>query len=365
VTDSSGAVYLTGQSSSDDFPTVNAYDSTYSGGAMDVVVAKLSPEGNALLYSTYLGGSDYDWGNDIAVDFSGAAYVTGETWSSNFPILSAFDAIYDGEGDAFVTKLNPSGSALAYSTFLGGGNGDYAFGIVVDPAGAAFVTGSTGSGGFPTYLAYDPNFNGGADVFVTKVDPAGNTLAFSTFIGSSGSERGTEIARDSTGAIYIAGYTTSSGFPTQNAYDASFNGDVDVFVTKLNAAGDTLVYSTFLGGSDDDRAVGMAERSGEVYIVGDTQSGWPQPFPTVSAYDATYNGNRDTFGTKLNRAGTALVYSTFLGGTSQEYAGGIAVDSAGAAYVTGRTLSLFFPTVNAFDPKYNGGGPDAFVSKLQ
>jgi hypothetical protein len=320
-----------------------------------------------LLYSTFLGGSYDDYGNTIAVDGSGAAYITGWTNSSDFPTTpGAFGMTYNGGySDAFVVKLNAAGSTLAYATFLGGSCYDFGYAIAVDESGVAYVTGLTGSYDFPTTPGtFDTGYNGGAnDAFVVKLNAAGSTLAYATFLGGSSSDEGHAIAVDGSGAAYITGWTYSSDFPTTpSAFDTTFSGG-DAFVVKLNAAGSTLAYATFLGGSNDELGDGIAvDGSGAAYVTGYTYS---SDFPTTpGAFDTTHNGNHDAFMAKLNAAGSALAYATFLGGSSSDDGHAIAVDGAGAAYVTGYTYSSDFPTTpGAFDTTYNGNY-DAFVVKL-
>jgi Beta-propeller repeat len=313
-----------------------------------------------LAYSTYLGGSSIDTGVGIAVDSAAAAYVTGETASTDFPTTAgASDTSYNGGEDAFVTKLNPAGSSLAYSTYLGGSSDEFVRGIAVDSAGAAYVTGETASTDFPTTAgAFDTSFNG-FDAFVTKLNPAGSSLTYSTYLGGSS----VGIAVDSARAAYVTGFT-GPGFPTTaGAFDTTYNGSGDAFVTKLNPAGSNLTYSTYLGGSDvdGDQGLGIAvDSAGAAYVTGPTDS---SDFPTTAgAFDTSANGAHDAFVTKLNPAGSNLAYSTYLGGFSFEVANGLAVDSAAAAYVTGGTFSTDFPTT-AGTLDYNGNG-DAFVTKL-
>jgi len=322
-----------------------------------------------LVYSTYLGGSSFDQGNGIAVDTLGNAYVTGATASADFPTTTgAFDTSLSGSADAFVTKLDPTGSALVYSTYIGGSNFDQGTAIAVDTLGGAYVTGSTSSSNFPTTAgAFDTTFNfGGDDAFVTKLDPTGAMLVYSTYLGSSGEDMGFGIAVDSVGNAYVTGYTSFvSNFPTTTgAFDTTFNGSFDAFVTKLDATGSFLAYSTFLGGSGDDRGHGIAvDTFGNAYVTGSTSS---SNFPiTAGSFDTTFNGGLDAFVTKLDATGSFLAYSTYLGGISFDQGNGIAVDILGNAYVTGSTGSFNFPTTgSAFDTTYNGGGRDAFVTKL-
>ncbi|HJP91959.1 MAG TPA: SBBP repeat-containing protein [Pyrinomonadaceae bacterium] len=319
-----------------------------------------------LVYSTFLGGGRNDQGWDIAVDASGNAYVIGSTDSLDFPTtISAFDIMHNGNEDVFVTKLNPAGSALVYSTFLGGSSRDLGFGIAVDTSGSAYVTGSTDSSEFPTTVgASDTTHNGNFDVFVTKLNPSGSALVYSTLFGGINFEQGNRIALDTSGSAYVTGETTSPNFPTTGGvFDTTLNGGNGAFVTKLNPSGSALVYSTFLDGFSTDFGNGIAvDASGSAYVTGETFS---FDFPTTAgAFDTTFNGFSDAFVTKLNATGSALVYSTFIGGSNNDWGRGIAVDTSGSAYVMGETLSPGFPTtVGAFDTTHNGDR-DVFVTKL-
>ncbi|PYV36779.1 MAG: hypothetical protein DMG06_29945, partial [Acidobacteria bacterium] len=315
--DAAGDAYLTGQTSSTNFPTtVGAFDTSFNGG-IDAFVTKLNPTGTSLIYSTYLGGSDDDPGRAIAIDAAGSAYLTSYTRSADFPItLGAFDTSFNGDYDTFVTKLNPTGTSLVYSTYLGGSSGDQALGIAVDAAGNTYVTGLTLSADFPTTLvAFDTSFNGILDAFVTKLSPTGTSLVYSTYLGGSNDDRGHSIAVDAAGNAYVTGLTFSADFPTTlGAFDTSFNGDYDVFVTKLNLTGTSLLYSTYLGGSSGDQALGIAvDAASNAYLTGLTLS---VDFPTtVDAFDTSFNGGFDAIVTKLDSTGSALLYSTYLGGS--------------------------------------------------
>jgi hypothetical protein len=367
--DAAGNAYITGQTSSANFPTSAAFDTTLAG-TIDAFVTKLNPDGSALVYSTYLGGGGIDIGRGIAADAAGNAYVTGQTSSGTFPTTaSPFQPALAGGSDAFVTKLNPDGSALVYSTFLGGVAGDIGRGIALDAAGNAYVTGDTASSAdFPTTAgAFDQIFNGGSnDAFVTKLNPDGSALVYSTFLGGSTSDASSGIAVDASGNAYVTGNTASSAdFPTTTgAFDQIFNGGSnDAFVTKLNPAGTApLVYSTFLGGGNDDLGIGIAvDATGNAYMTGYTLSA---DFPTTAGvFDGTLGGFTDAFITKLNPAGTALVYSTYLGGGDDDLGIGIAVDATGNAYMTGDTFSSDFPTASPVQEVF-GGIDDAFVTKL-
>ena len=383
VVDAAGNAYVTGRTLSSNFPTIaGAFQSNAIGG--NVFVSKLNASGSALVYSTYLGGSTADYGSGIALDASGNAYVTGYTDSPDFPTTpGSLQPIPGGFNDVFVAKLNAAGSALLYSTYLGGNSNDFAASIAVDAAGNAYVTGQTGrssSTNFPvTPGSFQPTYGGGPyDAFVAKLNPAGTALVYSSYLGGGTSEAGgyaldagSAIAIDGAGNAYVTGSTDSNNFPTtagafQTAYFRNcceyppFHG----FVTKINPSGSALVYSTYLGGGNADGGSAIAvDASGSAYIAGGTSS---IDFPTTPGAVQSHfaSGFRDTFLTKLNPAGTALVYSTFLGGGGSDSSYGIAVDANGNAYVTGTTDSINFPTTaGAFQP-INGGGLDAFVTKL-
>ena len=305
-----------------------------------------------LLYSTYLGGSSTEIGDGIALDGSGNAYVIGWTDSTDFPTTpGAFDTTLGGI-DAFVTKLNAAGSALAYSTYLGGSSSEYGDGLTVDGSGSAYLTGHTASFDFPTTPgAFDTTYNDGQDAFVSKLNPAGSALSYSTYLGGNQYEQGQRLAVESSGTAYIAGQTFSADFPTTaGAFDTTWNGDADVFAAKLNAAGSALVYSTYLGGSGGEGGwQGLAiDGVGSAYLTGLTDS---TNFPTTAgAFDTSFNGVADAFTTKLNAAGSDIVYSTYLGGADYDEGGAIAIDGAGSAYITGLTASPNFPTTpGAFD----------------
>ena len=264
-----------------------------------------SAQSSDLLYATFLGGSDDDQGYGIAVDASGAAYVTGWTDSSAFPTTAgAFDTSYNGHEDAFVVKLNAAGSALAYATFLGGSSDDWGEGIAIDSSGAVYVAGHTTSSDFPTMPGvFDRSYNGNGDAFVVKLNAAGSALAYATFLGGSGADWCRGIAVDSSGAAYVTGWTDSSDFPTTaGAFDSSYNSGKDAFVVKVNAAGSALVYATFLGGSDWDEGKGIVvDSSGAMYVTGYT---WSSNFPTTpGAFDTSYNGEWDAFVVKLEMGG--------------------------------------------------------------
>ena len=313
-----------------------------------------------LVYSTFLGGAGYELPSAIALDETGAAYVTGQTSSLDFQTTSgAFDTSLAGPSDAFVTKLSPDGSSLAYSMYLGGGGYDVAVGIAVDATGAASVAGYTTSSDFPTTRgAFDTALGGHYDAFVTKLSADGASLAYSTYLGGGGDEAGYGIAVDATGAAYVTGNTASGDFPTRSgAFETSDAFDTvnesDAFVTKLSTDGTSLAYSTYLGGGGFDGGWDIAvDATGAAYVTGKTAS---SDFPTTSGAFQTSDAfdtvnESDAFVTKLSADGASLAYSTYLGGGGSDGAYGIAVDATGAASVAGYTTSSDFPTTSgAFD----------------
>lgn len=317
----------------------------------------------SFVYSTYFGGNANDSANAIAVDSSGNAYVTGQTSSTNFPLAHQVQTAYGGNQDAFVTKLNASGTAIVYSTYLGGSGQDTATGIAVDSGGNAYVVGWTSSTNFPSAGTSRP-YAGSQDAFVTKINSTGTGLVYSTCLGGNDQDTGTGIAVDSNANAYVTGFTQSVNFPVVNPYQGAFGGTTDAFVTKMSPSG-TILYSTFLGGSTNDQGAGIAvDSSGNAYVIGETDS---VNFPTHTPIQGTLKsaGFSDVFVTKLNPMGTAIVYSTYLGGTDDDSGIGIAVDSSGNAYITGSTDSTNFPTSSPIQGTFGGGSvSDAFVAKI-
>jgi hypothetical protein len=366
--DSSGGAYITGLTDSGDFPTVNAVNPSF-GGVSDAFVAKLSADGSTLLYSTYHGGGGIDDAHGIDVDAAGCAYVTGFTHSSEFPLVNPVLPVPPILGNVYVSKFDPSGSSLVYSTTLGGSQHEFGHDIAVDAAGSAYITGYTGSTDFPTTPgAFQPAHGGGSeDVFVVKLSPAGSSLAYSTFLGGTGldafgpAEGANGITVDAAGNAYVAGWTASTDFPIVNAAQPVYGGgDADAFVAKLNPSGSALVYCTYLGGSGPDFGGGIGvDALGHVHTTGRAHSA---DFPTVNAVQATFAGDADVFVTKLSPAGSVLVYSTYLGGVDTDSGHDLCLDSAGSAYITGSAGSVF-PVANAFQPLYQGNG-DGFVAKI-
>jgi uncharacterized repeat protein (TIGR01451 family) len=320
-------------------------------------------------YSTYLGGTNTDEGRAIVVDGSGNAYITGDTSSFNFPTTKdAFDTTYANSFDVFVTKLNAAGSAMIYSTYIGGNSQDQGLGIFVDSAGIAYITGFTNSPDFSvTAGVVQPMLNGSfdGDAFVTKLNSTGTALVYSTFLGGSFGEQGTGIAVDSSGNAYVTGFTESTTFPTTMGAFQSTNGGSsfsnDAFVTKLNATATALVYSTYLGGTSEDQGAGIAvDSTGRAFVAGSTNS---SNFDvTAGAFQTTFGGSSgsfssvgDAFVTEFNSTGTALVYSTYLGGTGNDGAFGLAVNASGEAFICGSTASFNLPVTPGAVRILNGG----------
>lgn len=364
--DASGSVYVTGITTSTDFPiTPGAVQTTFAGDR-EVFISKLNPNGTALVYSTYLGGSASDSGQNIAVDAAGNAYITGRTYSDNFPVTpGAVQTTFGGSSDVFVTKLNAAGSALVYSTYLGGTGHDYGLGIAIDSAGEAYVTGFTASADFPTTAgAFQTVYGGNNDGFISKLNAAGSSLVYSTFLGGSGGDNGTAITVDSAGNAYVTGNTASANFPTTaGAFQTSRRGTGDVFATKINPTGSALVYSTYLGGSLTEYGYGISvDAAGNAYVGGYTRSA---DYPTTpGAYQPAFGGTNDAFMTKLNPGGSALVYSTYLGRTNTQIAYGSGLDPLGNAFLAGYTLSDDFPTTPDAIQTTIGGPRDAFATKF-
>ncbi len=376
--DGGGNVYIVGSTESTDFRATNPFQNTLntdgSTGKSDAFVAKLSADGASLLYATYLGGSNRDAAGGVAVASDGTLYVTGVTESENFPRTDgvAQGAYGGGPSDAFVTKLNPTGSGLAWSTFLGGAQTDAARAIAVNGSGEAFVTGSTNSVAFPAVnplqtTAPEPD---DVDAFVTKVSFDGTSFGYSTRLGGSNDDRGLDIAVDATSNAYVTGDTRSPGFPTARPLQAGAGGSSsgvagsfsDAFLSKFGPAGDNLVYSTFLGGSDTDQGVAVTvDSEGAAYVTGTTNS---PNFPVKVPLQALKDSDTDAFVTQVNPAGSDLVYSTYLGGGGADSGMGIMVDRTGSVTVVGVTGSSNFPTAKPIQGVKGGGATDAFVSTL-
>ena len=362
--DSSGDLYATGWTESLNFQIAAPIQAS-NGGGVDAFVVKLNPSGTSLLYATYIGGTGDDRGAAIAVDSLGEAYVAGSTESANFPLVNPAGSNLGGGQDAFALKINALGNLLVYSTYLGGTNTDYGYAIAVDASGNAYVSGDTLSANFPISSgAAQTTFGGTQNVFVTKLTSAG-AVVYSTFLGGAGVDNAGGIALDSSANAYVAGGTTSTNFPTHGAIQSSSGGYQDAFLTKISASGSQFGYSTYLGGngggggSPEEATAIAVDSSGSAYIAGATNS---TNFPvTAGAFQTQFIATQAAFAAKVNPAGSALVYSTYLGGSAFNWANGIAVGAGGIAYVDGFTSSFDFPIVAATQSTF-GGLYDAFVS---
>ncbi|HTB15105.1 MAG TPA: SBBP repeat-containing protein [Bryobacteraceae bacterium] len=416
--DSAGNIYIVGNTTSTNLPTVSAAQANYGGMSSnfmngDAFVVKFSPAG-ALVYLTYLGGSGDDAASAVAVDPSGNAYVVGATTSTNFPVASPAQLNFGGmggkgyvrTGDAFVAKLNPTGNRLLYSTYLGGNQDDAALAVAIDSKGDAFVAGVTSSMNFPiTANAYQSYYRGGegepvsraghtmwdpGDVFVAELNPSGSQLVFATYYGGTSDDAAFSIALDSASNIYVGGCTISPDLPTTaGALQRSFGGSEvknknfltgDGFVAKFDPTGSTLMYSTYFGGTGDDCISSIAvDSKGDVYMTGSTSSQFLKT--TTNAFQPLFSGYTlkpkgighlygDAFVGELNPAGSELIYLSYLGGSENDGGMAIAIDAGGNAYVTGFTDSTNFPlagaslqTKMAGDGKFAGRTPygDAFL----
>jgi Beta-propeller repeat len=391
----SDALFVTGSTTSTDFPiaptvtstsTTTAFQTTY-GGNGDAFVAEIAEPGNKLTYSSYLGGSDADFGQGIAVDSSGNAYVTGSTESSDFPTLDAEQPTIGGASDAFVVKVNFTGTSLDYSTYLGGSQADTGQAIKVDSSGNAYVTGYTYSTNFPTANPIQTSNAGGSDAFVAELGAqasSGSTpaLLFSTYLGGSGNDQGLGLALDKSGDIYLTGMTqsgSSGAFPTTSgAYQTALKGTQNAFVTKL-APGTTAgtfseSYSSYLGGSTTDQGNGIAvDSSGDAFVVGYTESSdFPLSNPLQTVIGITGGSTcgtaacADAFITEMNPAGSQPLFSTFLGGNAADFGQGIALDSSDNIFVTGSTGSSNFPTtIGDYQSTLGGVAGNVFVGEIE
>lgn len=361
ATDAEGNVYTVGTTSSADFPSGSKAGSAETGSA-DLFAAKFNANGE-MIYTTRIGGSNLERGFGIAVDSSGNAYLAGRTQSTDFPVVNPAQASFGGVEDAYVLKLNPAGTQLLYSTYLGGSSTDFACGIAIDAAGNAYVTGDAVSLKFPvTQGAFQRQYGGGvSDAFAAKFGPSGS-LVYSTYLGGQGFDHGESVAVDGNGNAYVTGYTPSTDFPTVHPIQSIPKGPLDVFVTKLNQDGTALTYSTLLGGTGAEGGAFVAvDASGNAYVAGATQS---TDFPvTPGVVQAEFKGEQDGFLTKLNAEGSAAVFSTYLGGAKADSAVGVVVDADGNSYVAGSTRSPEFPVVNAFQATH-AGNDEVFIAKV-
>jgi len=384
--DSQGRIYIAGMTESVDFPTTSGAYLEAPPVNLDAFVARLASDGSAFEYVTLLGGALDDTARALAVDDAGCAVIAGNTTSDDFPTTAgAFDTSYNppapqGESDAFFAVLSPDGngtSDLLYGTYIGSGADESASGLAVDTTGNAFISGTTSSTNFPTTSgAWDTTHNGNTDAFILKLSPGGNgtaDLLWSSFLGHSGDESGTAVAIGPDGEPFVLGNTNSSSFPvTAGAFDSSLAGNYDLFVTRLTSDASALVYSTFIGGSDREYAGGLyLNTAGEVIACGGSRSG---NFPTTyqNAYDQTLGGDEDAVFFVLDADGSSLLYSSFYGGSEEDFGYAVAPGPAGDAVIAGRTRSSDFPISPGAAQTVFGGGycfggqpcDDAFMMRI-
>lgn len=367
--DAEGCAYVTGETRSTDFPTTPGAFQTTLLDVSAIFITKFSADGNQLLYSTYLGGTSHyeQSGNAIAIDSTGHAYVTGKTSAQDFPVTPGAFQSSPGDnayGDSYVTKLSPDGTSLVYSTYLSGNVLDVGTSIHVDAGGYSYVGGFTGSYNFPTTPgAYQTSLIGSSNAFLTKFSVDGTTLIYSTFLGNGSATNLWSLAVDAAGYAYVAGDTTSATFPvTPGAFQTTLNGTRNTFVTKFLPDGSGLVYSTFVGGSQDDYSHCICiDGQGNAYVTGNTHS---TDFPvTPGVVQSAYGGGfSDAFLYKLSADASALVYSTYLGGNNLDNGNGIALASGNRACVTGDTSSPNFPTTPWVKPSTLTGSQSIFLT---
>ncbi len=363
-------LYVAGDTQSADFPsTAGAFDSTYNA-KFDTFVAKLIGTGTNLIYATFVGGSQGDFGHGVIVKHENA-WVTGGADSRDFPVTAgAYDTTHNGGADMFLYELSADGSTLIFSTFVGGSGDEFSFGgqgVGVDPSDNGYVAGLSNSANFPTTPGcFQPVNAGSDDAFVTKFAVDGSALIYSTLIGGNNSDVANALDVDAAGFAYVGGFALSQNFPTTlGAFHTAPNGGSNGFLFKLNQTGTALVYSTFCGGSAEVVRGVAVDPTGECFVTGYTLS---TVFPaTPGAFDTTVNGNGDCFVEKFNPAGSNVVYASYFGGTGVDVGNGIDSDQiTGDCYVTGWTESPFLPvTPTAFDSFYNGGPEDAYVIRVR
>ena len=346
VSDEAGNTYVNGTTLGSGFPTVNPIQA--HGGYQDAFVTKFNRHGS-IVFSTYLGGSSDETGYGIGVDSTGAVYVTGSTKSTDFPVRNAVQpsprGVSEEIADAYLAKLSPAGNELLWSTYLGGAGDDQGAALAVDPSGNAYIAVITESTDLVTKAPVQPASGGDEEGFIAKYTTGGQ-VAWATYLGGTGEDEPYGIAADGTGAVFVSGETTSADFPRTNPMQATYGGNADAFVTKYRPNGDTVAYawSTYLGGPGHDLSYDLdIDDAGAVYVTG---GGGPD-FPLLNPINTTERG---VFVSKLRPDGSGLMYSTFLGGSRGEVGTGIGVDGSGAAYIGGETISGDFPAVNAFAP---------------
>jgi hypothetical protein len=353
--DDAGNIYVTGNTTSDDFPVQNPIQ-TYAG-IWDTFVSKFSPDGSTLLYSTFIGGLENDWAGALTVDGNGVAYLTGNTYSDDFPTVNPYQATLNGGLDAFISVLSADGSSLLYSTYVGGSLGEDGWDIV-SKDNQIFLTGVTNSTDFPTQNPLQSAIAGNFDTFFTKLDPGSNTLVFSSYLGGNFDDHVQGMAVDSGNNIVLVGKTNSNNFPTVNPIQANYLGNWDFFITGVAADGGSYLFSTYLGGSysEGHAAVGI-DGSGKIHIGGASDS---NDFPVTTTGNP---GSEDVVAATLSSDGSTLLYSALLGGDDWDRAHDMVVDDDGNKYLTGFKESPKFPVQKPVQSAHSGS-IDVFVTRL-
>lgn len=367
--DDNGSVYITGYTSSSDFPIDSAFDSNYNGGGTsgyDIVIFKMSATGDTLFYSTYFGGSEDDEiAISIDVDQSGKAIITGQTYSNDIPLQIPSQSFLSGNSDAFVVVLSENGNNLLYSTYYGGTSDDNGSAVIFDTGNIAYLTGTTSSSNLPLNgTPLSSSLSGSGDIFLAKFDLSSGALLDATYLGGLETESALSLKIGSTGDIYVAGYTLSDDFPLLNPIFNTFSGGIsagDAFILIIDNTLSSLNFSTYLGGSAEEVALALSlDNNDRMYITGFTSS---ENFPLYNAYDQTFNDVVDAYVTCIESNGDSLVYSTYLGGFGTDFGSDLTCDELGYVFLTGNTQSTNFPTTNAIDNNFSGSN-DIFITAI-
>ncbi|MCP4581997.1 MAG: hypothetical protein GY839_10285 [candidate division Zixibacteria bacterium] len=358
--DSNGNIIIIGKTDSNDYPLVNPYADS-SSGSNDIVITKISSDDSTTLYSTYIGGSGYDEGICVKTDNDNSIIFAGNTSSSDFPTSNAYDDSLNGYSDIIIGKLSSDGSELTFCTYLGGSNSESISDFDLDSENNIYLCGTTNSDDFPVVNAFDSTYNlEEADSYISLLSSSGTILMYSTYLGGSGDDRASAIGFNN-GLVYLVGSTESYDFPVYEPFDNTYNGDQDAFIMAFTEGCSTLVTSTYFGGDDEDDFSEIAfDNSNQVYIVGSTRS---TDLPVVNAFDDSHNGTSDIVITKWNSSLDSLIYSTFFGLSSHDFGYDIVVSGLSTVFIAGRT-AIRFPLVNPIDNRNSGGYTEAFLSEF-
>ncbi|WP_074410380.1 SBBP repeat-containing protein [Aquimarina megaterium] len=362
ISDSIGNIYAVGTTYSSDFPiNPNGFQPNF-GGKSDAFVVKINPKGE-VVWSTFLGGSKDEDGRGIAIDQQGNVHVIGRTKSKDFPTSEgALQSKSAGGIDAFIATLDPNGKMLT-STYIGGSGDDIGFSIKLDSMGQLYIAGTTSSINFPVKNAIQSEKKGKDDAFLAVIDPTRSIINFASYLGGKETERLYSIDLDSSGNVFMMGFTNSVDYPTTTkAFQTDFGGVRDAFVTRLNLNKREIVYSTYLGGEKDDNPRNLVvNKQGYAFIVGNTAS---KNFPIVNSQERNLRGDDDAFIAMLDPSGSFLRYSTLIGGKGQDIFEGLAIGTDGSLTVSGASNSIDFPTVNPIQTTFLGGRFDMIVARL-